>query len=347
MTLFNKTAYYYQRIYTKSVSLFNRPFIPNFSQISVGNSVIITYHKICKNNGFDKTTVSLENFVKHIEYLNKNYKISTIDDLLASNGEIALGKKIAVITFDDGYKSTINRVAEVVDGYGIPVVFYVNTNGLNKSTYLWPDLLEIALKEESKYSLLENLLNEYGMSKNLLAHLVDGEDISNWNYGSSKCDHHRHILARELRKRILTSRMGNGSAIHKIFKNEVLLNEDNQLLSKDDILKFAANPRIIFGGHTHSHVNLSLLSKSNQKAEILSNKKSIEKIICKPVTHFAYPYGGANYFNRSTIQLLKSLGFKTAVTTLRGFYNDVNDNFVLPRISAQNLEIPFNENLTR
>jgi len=61
----------------------------------------------------------------------------------------------------------------------------------------------------------------------------------------------------------------------------------------------------------------------------------LEKIIKKKIVHFSYPYGGYQNINFKFNNLLKKLGYLSAVTTIRKKLNQ-SDPFELPRVFINN-----------
>lgn len=79
------------------------------------------------------------------------------------------------------------------------------------------------------------------------------------------------------------------------------------------------------GGHTHSHpADMKLLPREEQCEEILRNKLFLEDITGKPVEWFAYPRGK---YGIETIDVVKSLGFKYARTTMVGYTVEPSENY--------------------
>jgi peptidoglycan/xylan/chitin deacetylase (PgdA/CDA1 family) len=69
------------------------------------------------------------------------------------------------------------------------------------------------------------------------------------------------------------------------------------------------------GAHTVNHRNLSTLTETQQKIEIIQSKQDIEHQINVPVDTFAYPSG---QYNATTVKIVQDAGFTTAVTTAFG-----------------------------
>lgn len=66
------------------------------------------------------------------------------------------------------------------------------------------------------------------------------------------------------------------------------------------------------GAHTLSHAMLTRVGKEVAREEILGSKSSLERIIEKHVTSFAYPYG---FYRREHVEIVKEAGFLCARTT--------------------------------
>ena len=64
---------------------------------------------------------------------------------------------------------------------------------------------------------------------------------------------------------------------------------------------------MIIGCHSTSHVPLSKLSYEKQFSEINQSKKFIEKITKKKCSHFCFPYGKKNSYNKNTLIILKKI----------------------------------------
>ncbi|MBS7609839.1 polysaccharide deacetylase family protein [Candidatus Bathyarchaeota archaeon] len=81
-------------------------------------------------------------------------------------------------------------------------------------------------------------------------------------------------------------------------------------LSITDVLYLAELHEI--GSHTVNHVRLLSASLKRARTEILESKRTLENIIGRRVTSFAYPFGA---YDRATIEMVKEAGFCCARTT--------------------------------
>lgn len=105
--------------------------------------------------------------------------------------------------------------------------------------------------------------------------------------------------------------------------------EELQFFSKEDMISM--EDVFDFQAHTHNLHQLDI----NNKSDVITKPLAIVKAdiqLNKSILHansFAYPFG---HYNDSTIQLLKELGFESAVTTIRGPVNVGDDILQLKRV---------------
>ncbi len=86
-----------------------------------------------------------------------------------------------------------------------------------------------------------------------------------------------------------------------------------------------------FGNHTFSHFNQAEISKKSAEEEIAKTHEIIEERLgyCH---HFAWPYGKPNRIRRDTIDFVYNLGYKSAASTVRGYYTKegpFDQNYIL------------------
>jgi peptidoglycan/xylan/chitin deacetylase (PgdA/CDA1 family) len=88
---------------------------------------------------------------------------------------------------------------------------------------------------------------------------------------------------------------------------------------------------IDFGSHGLTHRILSTLSGKDLIKELRESKDTIEDIINDKVCFFAYPFGHSRSYNKKVIELIKSLGFIGAFTTIYGINNLKTNLFLMKR----------------
>lgn len=96
-----------------------------------------------------------------------------------------------------------------------------------------------------------------------------------------------------------------------------------QYLSADEVQELAANPKFEIGSHTHTHfilkeADLNSLDTCEIAEEIISSKDILEKVIKKPVTSLAWPYG---HNTAQAIELAKQFGYTSTMHVNRDAHN--------------------------
>jgi len=93
------------------------------------------------------------------------------------------------------------------------------------------------------------------------------------------------------------------------------------------------------GAHTMTHPILKMLSDADARLQILDSSQALEKIIGQRITGFAYPNGrpGDDYAVRDR-NLVESLGFSYALSTVAAVATSDSDCFQLPRFTPWDRE---------
>lgn len=87
------------------------------------------------------------------------------------------------------------------------------------------------------------------------------------------------------------------------------------LMDAQELKALSESGHVEIGGHTVSHPHLNTLSPEKQEAEIKKNKEDLEKLLDKPLTSFAYPYGSLDVTSK---EITEKLGYQLAVATNSG-----------------------------
>ncbi|MDG0817714.1 poly-beta-1,6-N-acetyl-D-glucosamine N-deacetylase PgaB [Bdellovibrio svalbardensis] len=99
---------------------------PLKSLASTNDFDVLCYHDVSKTPPKDAYGITLAQLQEQFEFLQKNYAIVSIDDvILASQGKKTLPAKAVLITFDDGLASFYDLVYPLLKRYKLPAVFAV------------------------------------------------------------------------------------------------------------------------------------------------------------------------------------------------------------------------------
>jgi peptidoglycan/xylan/chitin deacetylase (PgdA/CDA1 family) len=88
------------------------------------------------------------------------------------------------------------------------------------------------------------------------------------------------------------------------------------------------------GAHTVSHPILATLDEAEARREIAGSREALQRWIDAPVDSFAYPNGkpGEDY-SPANAELVRSLGFRAAVSTAWGVADAHSDPMQIPRFT--------------
>jgi len=270
---------------------------------------VLFYH------GFRKTGLSgqaggkdnfspVELFERHLQVILKYAHPASILDLL---GERKIPRHAVIITLDDGYANNYTLAFPLLRKYGLPATIFLTTGFIDRQTFLWTDWLEwvitradankslpawgetkVPLRLESEIDRKQTMLNFKSYFKTLPisaihSSLLELQDHLNCRYAWSD------------------------------------LPPSCQPLTWSQIREMAACGLITFGSHTVSHPVLSRCSAEVQRQELQISKNRIEEETGEPCVLFAYPNGTAEDYSVQTVEQLREIGYKLAVTTDPGY----------------------------
>lgn len=113
------------------------------------------------------------------------------------------------------------------------------------------------------------------------------------------------------------------------------LEDRASVLNREEIRTLSQHPLIDIGAHTHTHPRLSDLTEEEQLKEIKLSKKILEDITGKPVTLFAYPFGGLYEFNSISKKIVKDLGFEYGYSNTQVLATKKSDRYAIDRINMR------------
>jgi len=226
-------------------------------------------------------------------------------------------KKFIVVTFDDGYIDNFTLAYPIIKKYKIPTTIYITTCFPDRRIKMW----------------------WYG----LMQLLCENNYIDFFFKGKEYCYHTNNEKEKketfwDLNVLFINETENLGILNKCLFEKyniDLEIFAENETLSWDMVKQFSKDELITIGAHTVNHLNLKKLSDEKCKEEMQNSKLRLENILCKPVEHFAYPFGGFEEAGKREFTFARELGFKTATTTRTAniFYEHQNNLLSLPRIN--------------
>jgi len=290
-----------------------QPLIKYFSP----NLTILTYHRILPTSASENinsldygNVVDVQYFEQQMDYLSKNYKIISLNDLNKSDPFISS----VIITFDDGYYDFYEYAYPILKKYDIKVTLYLITSILNKCAEIWWLKLEDLFNNNDSISLQWNNIDYvwtltsnlkknkcFNTIKNIILGLTSSVEVSN--------------LVNSIKPR------NDRNDYYDSFLNWEKIEE----LDKDKL--------VTIGSHTHDHLCMRVLSDEQIKNELCISKNILEDRLGHEINHLAYPYGSNLEVDKRAKQIARELGYKTATTTENYILRNNYNCYSLPRQS--------------
>jgi peptidoglycan/xylan/chitin deacetylase (PgdA/CDA1 family) len=201
---------------------------------------ILAYHKIGDppGNGWNTWNyVSENNFQNQLEYLKyNNWKVINVDSFLEGIEQPdSLTDKSALITFDDGYRSTLNTALPILKIFSYPAIVFVPTAFVGNYNSFDADIF---------YEPIENICSWEELIE------LEINDVSIQSHGIS----HSHFsqLSKEIQlQEILESKQLIQDKIGKevlIFSFPYGDNDGNKLELKNNLIDAGYKAAVLYGG---------------------------------------------------------------------------------------------------
>jgi peptidoglycan/xylan/chitin deacetylase (PgdA/CDA1 family) len=243
----------------------------------------------------------------------------SLDELHRRMSERDFSRRFVCLTFDDGYRDTMQWAYPILKEAGVPFAVYVPTSFPDRLGELWWLVLEAVIARNDRIGLA-----------------IDGRD--------RKFDCRTVAEKRALYDELywwLRARPTEAEMRAVVRHLAAFYNVDVAAFCRDlcmswpELAALAADPLVTIGAHTVSHPMLAKLSKEAARSEMELSASVIEAALSLRPQHLSYPYGDAGSAGTREFEIAAELGFKTAVTTRPGvlFAEHSEHMTALPRIS--------------
>ncbi len=220
------------------------------------------------------------------------------------------------ITFDDGYADNVTVAAPILRRYGLHATFFVAT-GFLEGGAMWNDRVIEAIRRSP--------IQEIDLSK-----------IGLGSVGVANDTDRRAAIERVL-EAIKHRRPADREAAVQTIEEACASHFDGELMMRSGQVVELAKLGMDIGAHTVTHPILARLPVEQARWEIAESKSALESIIGRRVELFAYPNGlPGRDFAPEHVELVRTCGFKAAVTTAWGSAGKGDDIYQLPRFTPWN-----------
>jgi peptidoglycan/xylan/chitin deacetylase (PgdA/CDA1 family) len=203
------------------------------------------------------------------------------------------------LTFDDGYRDTLSHAAPILARHGLPATVFLTTGYIGTAEMPWYDLLATAIKNARREQL--SLPREQPLPLGSVPQRLQALQAA----------------LRHLKRLADSDRRRAVAAIVADLQPDGLPGQKRVMLNWDEV-EALRGLGFSMGAHTMTHPIMSRTTPEEAWEEIEGSKTAIERRLGVPVTGFAYPNGGVDDYNETSVRLVRRAGFDWAVTTRRG-----------------------------
>jgi peptidoglycan/xylan/chitin deacetylase (PgdA/CDA1 family) len=266
---------------------------------------ILMYHAVIRDplEVPDWCFLDEQSFSRQIDYVKRHFRVVALSEAVRLMTSGSLNGPTLVITFDDGYQNNYEVAFPILAHYECPATIFLTTSYVDSDQIPAFCRLNLALGLTTKRSLMWD-----GASYDLLS--AEQKERAGIALRQSLKTHHPYAIDGLVANmcRLLEvdpdRRFDSASPYH--------------ILRRDSIQRMVGSGLVNFGGHTHNHTILSRLSDTERREEISGSIQRVQSLTGQTCDSFAYPNGSREDYDRSSIELLKSAGVSTAVSTISG-----------------------------
>jgi len=257
---------------------------------------------------------SAEVFQGQMEIVARHFTPVTLEQILSFlAGDKALPSRPVVITFDDGYRDNFHVAKPILDKLGIPAVFYVAVDCIQRQSLPWPSHLRHTFLTGTAASWVDSQGTAWSLGRRE-ARLRAFEEASK----------HCAKLAGQAQKDYLESVRSELHAPSLIPHGDMMTWDELRALDR-------AGHTV--GSHTVTHPNMAQITPEMAEVEFAESKLRLEQELGKPVPHFSYPCPALEpHWSDHTVGLSRKFGYLTGVTTNGGLVRQGDNPLALRRI---------------
>jgi peptidoglycan/xylan/chitin deacetylase (PgdA/CDA1 family) len=308
----------YESLYFSGAHYLLKPFFK-------GVGAILTLHNVrpARKGRFQPNRmleVTPRFFNRVVRYLRRTkLDIVSLDEMHRRLVEGDFSRRFVCLTFDDGYRDTLQVAYPILKKEGMPFAVYVATSFPDRLGELWWLALEAVIARNNSIGLTID-----GRLRNFECRTVAEKralyDELYWWLRSRPSE-------AEMREAIHNLAVFYGVNI-AAFGKELCM-------SWEEIAELAADPLVTIGAHTVNHPILARLPDKTARSEMDLSRSVIEAALTKRPEHLAMPFGDRAAAGPREFKIAAELGFKTAVTSRAGvlFPEHRERLTALPRIS--------------
>lgn len=281
------------------------------------STAIILYHEVLPDAIARPYwhVVSESQFRAQIRYFREHYDVLSLDEALSANegSSTSNGRPRITITFDDGYAGNFQTALPILREFDMPFTVYVATSKVQNGGLYWYDVVIDALFERGSTEL--EVETSSGPIKYRKKEWLDSRQWATVNG-----------VLEKLKRLPADERDQVADRLHLTTKSPTL-----SMMTPEETGRLASEPLATVGCHTHNHDLLDTIPVSDARDSIEQAQQLLKQWCGYRPTHFAYPNGN---YSDDIVNLIRDLGFLSAVTTEDRLFCPDDDRHLIPRIAV-------------
>lgn len=283
-------------------------------------AIILMYHGVSYASSKSKCWwhMPIDKFKWQMTYLKKNYHVISLEEYVNCIKLKKQMKKVAIITFDDGYMNNFTNAYPILKDLGLPATIFITTNYINTNNLIWHDMLFLYLQQ---------------IVKNKKKYCFIFDDLKLLINSQKSFEANIDLILKKMKSINENARASIIESIQQVLDDKEIDSSECQILDKESIYKISEDNSIRIGAHTCSHAILSQLEAVDKKNEIEKSLEIISQILPNQnFKSFAFPNGGFSDFDKDCLRILKEKNCDCAVTSIVGLADDKDDLYLIKRI---------------
>jgi peptidoglycan/xylan/chitin deacetylase (PgdA/CDA1 family) len=234
-----------------------------------------------------------------------------------SSGDFS--RRFVCLTFDDGYRDTMQWAYPILKEAATPFAVYVATSFADRLGELWWLALEAVIARNDQIGLEIDGRNRTFDCKNVAEKRALYDELYWW------------LRARPTEAELRSAIRSLAACYHV----DITAFCSDLCMDWREIAELAADPLVTIGAHTVNHPMLAKVPTETVRSEMDLSRSVIEAALAVRPEHLSFPVGDRTSAGPREFAIAAELGYKTAVTTRPGVLFPEHGQCLtaLPRIS--------------
>lgn len=310
-------------------------------------SVILLYHRVAKlRTDPYGIAVHPRRFNQHMRVLRDSGLCLPLQQLHKQLAAGKLRRSAIAVTFDDGYADNLHNALPALERHGIPATIFIASGLIDGDEEIWSDELDRILLQPGR--LPPHLRVDAG--GDCCDFELNGDARLGWLTSMRgrnrkwrmwmEPQNRRHAAMRALWQALRAASTSQQQRMITQLREAAGVDPrgrpTHRWLTTAELRALARSQYIEIGGHTVNHPSLGHQPEAVQQHEIRQCKATLENLLQREVSSFAYPYGERIDYSETTKSILRECRFSRACSNFGGCASDSTDEFDLRRVAVHN-----------